>query len=104
MSLTDFFFLLDLDETLVSTDNIYIEVWKDILDSYSIEINDDFFYYFIKGKSDTDFLSYLLPNITSEDIKYISKQKDEKFLDLLKDKNILIDGVLSFFEKLKIVK
>lgn len=98
-----FHFLFDLDGTLVHTDFIYIEVWKELLNKYNILVNNEFFNNFIKGKSDLAFLNYLLPQLTKEDVEKISIQKDELFIEKLNnyEEEILLDGVLDFFEKNK---
>lgn len=93
--------LFDLDGTLVNTDDIYVKVWNNILNKYSITVDTTFFNHFIKGRSDTIFMTYLIPNITNKEIKDISRQKDEQFIDILAngDHNILIDGVMKFIRK-----
>ncbi len=95
--------LFDLDGTLVNTDFIYLDVWKDLLNIYNISINKEFFNNFIKGKSDVTFLNYLLPQLTNENIQKISIQKDTLFIEKLTNykEKILLDGVLDFFEKNK---
>ena len=95
--------LFDLDGTLVNTDFIYLDVWKELLNLYNISINKEFFNNFIKGKSDVIFLNYLLPQLTNEDIEKISIQKDTLFIEKLTNykEKILLDGVLDFFEKNK---
>ena len=92
--------LMDLDGTLVNTDNIYVEVWEKILEGYGLHISSSFFDNFIKGKSDITFLNYLIPKLTKEDIETISNLKDTMFVDKLnhQDSNILLDGVAEFFE------
>lgn len=95
-------YLLDLDGTLVNTDNIYTEVWKKILKEYNLYCDKNFFDSFIKGKSDTDFLQYLIPSISKEKIKDISKYKDEYFTHFLELKNdILYDNVIAFFDNIQ---
>ena len=93
-------FLLDLDGTLVSSDDIYIEVWNELLTEYNLKANDTFFDFFIKGKSDEQFLKYIFPSITIETIKSISKRKDQIFSQKITNK-ILFEGVLDFLEKIK---
>tara|TARA_B100000035_G_scaffold298049_1_gene291405 strand:+ start:1862 stop:3568 length:1707 start_codon:yes stop_codon:yes gene_type:complete len=94
--------LFDLDGTLVNTDNIYIKVWNELLKEYNLKCDKTFFNYFIKGKSDITFMKYLYKDITNDCIKDISQKKNDLFIKLLnKNKNILFDGVLSFFEKNK---
>ena len=69
---------------------------------YNITVDTKFFNDFIKGKSDVNFLKYLIPNIQNEEIKSISKQKDLLFIEIIKKENhILIENVLNFFEKIK---
>ena len=97
--------LFDLDGTLVNTDEIYIKVWQNIFNKYNIcyTIDYEFFRYFIKGKNDSAFLQYLIPNISSTDIKEISALKDEYFInEIMQSKQeILIPGVLEFIEQNK---
>ena len=98
---SDYAFLIDLDGTLVNTDNIYIEVWNEILQKYNIICNNDFFHSFIKGKSDVSFLKFLINHITNKELNQISQLKDELFIEKLKNRNILFDGVFNFLNKIK---
>ena len=75
VKLYEYAFLFDLDGTLVNTDHIYVEVWRDILNKYNITCNKVFFDEFIKGKTDETFLKYLSDNISEEEICEISKKK-----------------------------
>jgi beta-phosphoglucomutase-like phosphatase (HAD superfamily)/dTDP-glucose pyrophosphorylase len=95
--------LFDLDGTLVNTDNIYIEVWNELLYKYNIKCTKEFFNYFIKGKSDNSFLKYLNTEITDDEIIHISNKKDDLFISKIHNfkQNILLEGVITFFEKNK---
>ena len=95
--------LLDLDGTLVNTDYIYLEVWKDILKKFNIVSDTNFFNHFIKGKSDIHVLKYLVPNISNKDIKNLSDLKDFQFIKYIEKKHVKIlhDGVIDFLEKNK---
>jgi beta-phosphoglucomutase-like phosphatase (HAD superfamily) len=94
--------LFDLDGTLVDTDFIYIKVWSELLKKYNIVCDKTFFDYFIKGKSDTTFMSFIDSSITPDKIVEISRDKDELFIEYLqKEEQILIDGVLNFFKEHK---
>ena len=98
----EYTFLLDLDGTLVNTDPIYIKVWDKILKEYNLSCDDDFFHSFIKGKSDVDFMSYLSSSIGTNELKNISLQKDNYFIEFLKkEKNIMYNGVLDFFDNIQ---
>ena len=95
--------LFDLDGTLINTDKIYCDIWNDLLKKYNINCNIDFFNNFIKGKNDSIFLKYLIPNINDTDIMNISKKKDELFINFIENNKpeILIEGVFKFIEKYK---
>ena len=94
--------LFDLDGTLVDTDFIYVKVWCELLKKYNIICDKIFFDYFIKGKSDNTFMSYIDSSITPDKIVEISRNKDELFIEYLqKEQQILIDGVLRFFKEHK---
>tara|TARA_B110000305_G_scaffold108444_1_gene122042 strand:- start:3594 stop:5984 length:2391 start_codon:yes stop_codon:yes gene_type:complete len=94
--------LFDLDGTLVDTDFIYVKVWSELLKKYNIICDKKFFDYFIKGKSDNTFMSYIDSSITLDKIVEISQKKDELFIEYLqKEQQILINGVLNFFKEHK---
>ena len=99
----EFAILFDLDGTLVDTDKIYCYVWNDLLKKYNINCNIEFFNNFIKGKNDSMFLKYLIPNINDSDIINISKKKDKLFIDFIKNNNpeILIEGAFEFIKTYK---
>jgi HAD superfamily hydrolase (TIGR01509 family) len=93
-------FLFDLDGTLVDTDDVYITIWNQILQEYSLVVDKTFFEKHIKGKSDQEFLKSLIPSINSKYIEEISMQKDKLFLDNI-DKIDLYDGVTNFIQQLQ---
>jgi len=96
------YLLFDLDGTLVNTDNIYIDIWNELLKPYNINCNKCFFNHFIKGKNDSKFLTYIISNIKEKDIIDISEKKDKLFIKSLENnKNILINGVTEFFQNNK---
>lgn len=92
-----FVFLFDLDGTLVLTDDIYYDVWKQILVNYNIHLNRDIFKNLIHGNSDDKVVKSLIPN---ENIKEISEKKDKLFIELI-HKVIIINGVIDFLKLLK---
>lgn len=98
-----FTFLFDLDGTLVNTDNIYCDVWNEILNEYNLNCNMYFFNNFIKGKNDAQFLKYLIPHLSSNEISNISLKKDELFIKKIETNKpqILIEGAFEFIENYK---
>lgn len=97
-------FLFDLDGTLVNTDALYIYIWNRILYSkwpdVQLTIDADFFEANIKGHSDTNFLKSLIPSITPEEIRTISKMKDDLFIEHVQMIEIY-DGAAEFIQQLQ---
>lgn len=93
-------FLFDLDGTLVLTEDIYFEVWHQILKKYEIDLSREIFAKYIQGNSDHYVLNSLLPDV-SIDLKMISENKDELFLKNI-DKIGVVDGVLNLFENIRV--
>jgi len=92
-------FLFDLDGTLVITDEIYYEVWKEIFKKYNIEIDENFYHKYIFGNTDLQVSNTVLFNVDIT-LENLSQQKDQFFLS--KIKNIkLAEGIFPFFEKIK---
>ena len=94
-----FCFLLDLDGTLVDSDPIYVKVWNEILKQYNLVVDNNLFNNLIKGKSDSEFLEYILPNITLEQKHQISKLKDKLFVKYI-TKIPYINGSREFLDKI----
>jgi len=96
-------FLLDLDGTLVDTDPIYIHVWGKLLGKYNLDVDENFFNTFIRGKSDDTFLKYLVKDISISDIKSVSLEKDRLFADYLHDNkpDIMFGGVYEYLDSIK---
>ena len=92
-------FFFDLDGTLVITDEIYYEVWKEILKNFNIEIDENFYHKYIFGNTDLQVLNTVLFNIDIT-LENLSKQKDTLFLNKI-NKIKLADGIIQFFENIK---
>lgn len=94
-------FIFNLDETLVIIDNIYFDVWYEILIEYNIILNKDIYCKYIKGNNDEYILNTLLHNIKLS-IDDLSKLKDSLFI-----KNIhkikIIDGIYDIINKIKLL-
>ena len=71
--------IFDLDGTLVITDDIYFEVWQNILSQYNIILSKEIFAKFIQGNNDKYVLNVLLTNVNIS-LKELSKKKDELFI------------------------
>ena len=92
-------FLFDLDGTLVKTDNIYFQVWFDILSKYNITLTEEIFKKYIQGNNDKYVATSLIQGI-QVDLQELSTTKDAFFLQYI-EKIKIIDGVQ---EIMKIIK
>ena len=92
-------FLFDLDGTLVLTDDIYFNVWYEILDKYNITLTFDMFKEVIQGNNDKYVLKLLLVNISLEEL---STLKDTLFIQNI-TKLKIIDGVYDILKKIKLM-
>ena len=92
-------FLFDLDGTLVLTDDIYYEIWYEILVKYNIYLTNDIFKNYIQGNTDINVIKKLLPNV-SIDISEISELKENLFNKNL-DKIKIIEGSIDFLNTVK---
>lgn len=90
-----FCFLFDLDGTLVNTDLIYFNVWKQILHKYNIELTQEIFKKYIHGNNDTTVIQTLIPFVKDD----ISQVKDSLFIENLND-IIIISGAKIFIKTL----
>ena len=73
-------FLFELDGTLVLTDEVYYDVWQQILATYSIDLTKQLFTDFIQGNNDTYILHSLLYNVNMS-LTELSKLKDSLFIE-----------------------
>jgi HAD superfamily hydrolase (TIGR01509 family) len=101
-------FLFDLDGTIVISDHIYYEVWREILDDYNIVIDESFYKKYIFGNTDFQVLNTVLYNI-NETIENLSRKKDEYFLKhksqikLATDIKPFLKSIKSYAHKIGIV-
>jgi beta-phosphoglucomutase-like phosphatase (HAD superfamily)/GTP:adenosylcobinamide-phosphate guanylyltransferase len=84
--------LFDLDGTLVETDIIYKNIWKNILNDINITLDDEMFYKYVHGKSDQTVVTNLLNNDENL-IRTISEKKDKMFVEKLKNIKIIENAI-----------
>jgi len=92
-------FLFDLDGTIVLTDEIYIDVWQEILSKYNILLTKEIFNNFIQGNNDKYVLNTLLKNIDLP-IQQLSNLKDNLFIKNI-NKIKIIDGIYDIIKQIK---
>ena len=92
------YFLLDLDGTLVITDTIYFNVWKELLFEYNIYLTEELFKNIIQGNNDLYVKNSLLSEININ-VKEISIKKDELFIKNINQIKV-IDGLYEFLNNI----
>lgn len=93
-------FLFDLDGTLIITDDIYFDVWYEILSKYNIVLTEEIFTKFIQGNNDSYVLNTLLVNIDLP-LNELSELKDNLFITNI-DKLKIIDGIYDIIDQIKL--
>ena len=94
-----YIFLYDLDGTIIQSENIYYDIWKEILYEYNFELNTDIFTKFISGNNDKHVINMLIPKFKNN-IYEISRKKDNLFLKNI-DKIQIIPGAIEMLSLIK---
>lgn len=68
--------LFDLDGTLVNSDPLHYQAWRDTLAHYGLEIDKAFYAARISGRLNTDIVPDLLPELSTEGIERFIEQKE----------------------------
>ncbi len=93
--------LFDLDGTLTHTDAIHFFVWQSLLPKYGINIDLSFYQQHISGRSNPNFLSKWLPELSSQEILTISNNKEARFRELAQEKLEPLPGLEKLLEWIK---
>jgi|688.fasta_scaffold34966_4 beta-phosphoglucomutase-like phosphatase (HAD superfamily)/choline kinase len=84
-------FLFDLDGTIVLSEHVYFNVWKELLQEYNYNLTEDVFKTYISGNNDETVLKNLLKGSVYS-LDKLSRKKDELFIKKIGDIT-LIRGV-----------
>ena len=94
-------FLFDLDGTLILTDDIYYDTWKEILQDYNIDLTVDIFKSYICGNSDINVVRKLIPSVSIDRspivLKQISEKKDSLFIKNIHKLRVIL-GAIDFIK------
>ena len=97
----DFVWLLDIDGTLVQTDDLYFEAFKQLLEPFGHVVDDPFYSANVHGKVDADvFVNLMPPGTTQDELDAMSVRKDQLFCELYRKKakaqgmsSVMIPGI-----------
>jgi HAD superfamily hydrolase (TIGR01509 family) len=90
-------FLFDLDGTLVRTDHMYFNVWKELLQAYGLTLTHELYDDHIQGKDDAQVAARLLPHACPATV---SQLKDAALLARLPDA-VAVDGAHAFLRAVR---
>jgi beta-phosphoglucomutase-like phosphatase (HAD superfamily) len=83
--------LLDIDGTLVLTDDIYFAVFTDLLAPYGYKVDQEFYVKNVHGKVDADVFKALMPShYGPKELKAVSEKKDALFCAKAKELGVPI--------------
>lgn len=71
--------LFDLDGTMVETDTLHYEIWREVLREHQLEIDGNFYKQKISGRLNPDIVQDLLPQLSSEQQESFIEQKEATF-------------------------
>jgi beta-phosphoglucomutase len=77
--------LLDLDGTLVHTNPVHLEAWRDTLGPHGLHIDQAYYVERISGRRNHDIVRELFPGISDADNLEIRRRKEARFRDLAVD-------------------
>lgn len=89
--------LFDLDGTIVNTDPIHYQIWRNILLEYDIEINEEIYKSNFTGRLNPAIIQDVLPHLSPEETEKFAEEKEARFrqqAELLKP----INGFTKLFE------
>jgi len=92
-------FLFDLDGTLILTESIYFDIWKELLLEHDINLTNYIFNTTISGYNDSTVVNTLLKN-KNVSIEELSNKKDDLFIEKI-EKVKLIEGAIHFLTEVK---
>jgi HAD superfamily hydrolase (TIGR01509 family) len=71
--------LFDLDGTLAETDSLHLPTWVDVLRPYGTEVDEDFYRESISGRSTSEIVKDLLPDLSAEEGRKLADAKEANF-------------------------
>ncbi len=73
--------LFDLDGTIVNTDPIHYQIWRDILLEYDVEIDEKIYKSRFTGRLNPEIIQDMLPNLSPEEGDKLAEEKESRFRD-----------------------
>jgi HAD superfamily hydrolase (TIGR01509 family) len=93
--------LFDIDGTLSDTDVLHRLIFKDFLNGYGYNCDDEFFNARVSGRDNASIAADLLPQLSQEEATRIFDEKEEQFRVLAETRLIALPGLLPLLHHLK---
>jgi HAD superfamily hydrolase (TIGR01509 family) len=74
--------LYDLDGTIVNTDPLHYQVWREMLQEYGIEIDEEFYKNYMSGRLNPQIVRDFMPEWSEEAIYQFSDRKEARFREV----------------------
>jgi HAD superfamily hydrolase (TIGR01509 family) len=92
--------LFDLDGTLAETDSLHLPTWVDVLQPYGVEVDKEFYRESISGRSTSEIVEELLPELSTEEGRRLAVAKEASFRERAPELEPL-PGLLDFMREAK---
>ena len=92
--------LFDLDGTLAETDSLHLPTWVDVLRPYGVEVDKEFYRERISGRSTSEIVEELLPELSTEENQRLAVAKEASFRERAPELEPL-PGLLDFMREAK---
>jgi HAD superfamily hydrolase (TIGR01509 family) len=92
--------LFDLDGTLAETDSLHLPTWVDVLRPYGVGVDKEFYRESISGRSTSEIVEDLLPDLSTEEGRKLADAKEASFRERAHELEPL-PGLLDFMEEAK---
>ncbi|MEM7795222.1 MAG: HAD family phosphatase [Cyanobacteria bacterium P01_C01_bin.118] len=93
--------LFDLDGTLANTDPIHFQVWQTLLAPYGHSVDQTFYDRHISGRLNPDIVRDLIPQLSVDEGKIFSADKEAKFRELAANQLQRMPGLTDFLHHLE---
>ena len=90
--------LFDLDGTLAETDSLHLPTWVDALEPYGVEVDEEFYKQSISGRSTSEIIRDLLPDLGDQEGRSLGDAKEARFRERASELEPL-PGLADFVER-----
>ena len=90
----------DLDGTIAETDSLHLPTWVDVLGPLGVHVDEEFYRENISGRTNTEIISELLPDLPAEENRHLGATKEASFRERAGELEPL-PGIVDFLDGAK---